>query len=300
MSFYDRDADIVADVARFLADGLAQGDRVVVVATAEHRQALEDVLLQYGADAVRARVSGRYLAFDAAEMLGRVMRNGRPDDARFRTAVGSVVDAAGEDGCRVRVFGEMVTLLWDTGDVAGAIELETIWNRLSATHDFSLLCAYPTDAHNMCEAHSQVLAPRSYASAAYEAGPAASAVRTSDVFVPVAGAVPAARRFVAATLRAWGEQPLLADAALVTSELATNAVQHAGSPFRISVRRSATAVRIAIEDAGPAQPELRTSEPEEFGGRGVAIVAKIARTWGCDTADDGKVVWAELAPDQSA
>jgi anti-sigma regulatory factor (Ser/Thr protein kinase) len=106
--------------------------------------------------------------------------------------------------------------------------------------------------------------------------------------------VPAARRFVAGVLKSWGEDALLSDAALITSELATNAVEHAGSPFRVCLRRADTAVRIAIEDVGPAQPQERTTTPDDCSGRGVAIVKKLATQWGCDVVADAKLVWAEL------
>jgi hypothetical protein len=46
----------------------------------------------------------------------------------------------------VHVFGEMVALLWDFGQVAAAIEVEAMWNELAAQYQFSLLCAYPADS----------------------------------------------------------------------------------------------------------------------------------------------------------
>jgi anti-sigma regulatory factor (Ser/Thr protein kinase) len=304
VNFFDHDAELVADVAGFVAEGLTRGERVVVVATAPHRHALDEVLLQHNTDAVRARITGRYLTFDAAETLGKFMVGGMPDNARFVTAVGAVVDAAAHDGCAVRVFGEMVALLWNDSNVAGAIELEALWNGLASTRRFSLRCAYPTtalgagslnDANRLCEMHSEVVAPRSYA-ANGTFGTAASngAVQVSDVFVPVTAAVPAARRFVIEVLKSWGEDLLVADAALLASELATNAVKHAVSPFRVRVHRADAIVRITIEDVGPAQPQPRKAAPDDFGGRGIAIVQQLAARWGCDVLPDGKTVWAEL------
>jgi hypothetical protein len=43
----------------------------------------------------------------------------------------------------VRVFGEMVSLLWDAGLIDAAVELEVLWNELGVQYPFSLLCAYP-------------------------------------------------------------------------------------------------------------------------------------------------------------
>jgi DNA-binding HxlR family transcriptional regulator len=96
------------------------------------------------------------------------------------------------------------------------------------------------------------------------------------------------------TLRAWGEDHLVADAALLVTELATNAVRHASSPFRASVSRTGAAVRIAVEDLGTGEPRLRPADPERLGGRGVALVDAMSVTWGVDPAPAGKVVWCEL------
>jgi anti-sigma regulatory factor (Ser/Thr protein kinase) len=305
VSFYDHDTDIVAEVARFAAAGLARGDRVVIVATAAHRDALDEVLLQHGADAVRARIAGRYLTLDAGETLAKFMVDGMPDAGKFHTAVAVVIDAAASDGCAVRVFGEMVALLWAQGNVPATIEVESLWNGLATTRHFSLLCAYPTsaltigslsDTNRVCELHSELLPPRSYSKTVTRgAGESDGSFQGSDVFVPVPAAVPAARRFVERVLRSWGEDDLLIDASLVTSELATNAVEHAGSPFRVRLHRVSQVVRISLEDVGPSRPQLRAAAPEDFGGRGMAIVRELAQLWGCDALPDGKIVWAELA-----
>jgi hypothetical protein len=303
VSFYDRDSEVVADVARYLAEGLAAGERVIVVATAQHRAALDDVLVQYGTDTVRARVSGRYLTFDAGELLDTFMVDGAPDAVKFDTVLGGVIDAATEDGCAVRVFGEMVALLWDQDNVAGAVELESLWNHLATRRHFSLLCAYPSTvlaggalgaANHICALHSNVIPPRQYSAAAPGTGLTEGPVQSSDVFVPVPAAIPAARRFVMAVLSSWGEDALLADAAVVTSELATNAVEHAVSPFRVLLQRIEDVVRITVEDVGPSLPEIRPAVPDALGGRGVAIVDHLALVWGCDSLDDRKSVWAEL------
>lgn len=70
----------------------------------------------------------------------------------------------------MRVFGEMVSLLWEQGNVAGALNLEDLWNELSESIRFKLFCAYPTHIfgrrnaaplHAICERHSHViLAPQ--------------------------------------------------------------------------------------------------------------------------------------------
>jgi anti-sigma regulatory factor (Ser/Thr protein kinase) len=304
VNFYDDDSQVSAEIARFVADGLAGGERVIVVASAVHRATADDVLVQFGTDAARARVAGRLVTLDAVEALSTFMVAGRPDQGRFEAHIGSLVDAAGEDGCPVRIFGEMVAMLWDDGNVAGAIQLEQLWNDVARSRPFSLMCAYPTtalgsatlaDANRVCELHSSVLPPRSYVRPEFRAEPPAAPERTSQVFVPVVSAVPAARRFLNDVLRSWGEEALFVDAAVVVSELTTNAVLHATSAFRLRLVRLPGVVRISVDDVGPARPEPREAAPEDFGGRGMKLVDALTRSWGYEMLDTGKTVWAEMS-----
>ena len=94
VSFYDHDRELVDLLARFVADGLALGERVVVVATAPHRLALDDALDSLGVNPDRARKTGYYVALDAAAMLETFMRGGLPDADLFVRHVGNIVSHA--------------------------------------------------------------------------------------------------------------------------------------------------------------------------------------------------------------
>jgi anti-sigma regulatory factor (Ser/Thr protein kinase) len=301
VSFYDHDRELGDVLARYVAEGLAGGERVVVVATAPHRLALDDALRSYQVDPDGARKTGHYVALDAAAMLETFMRGGVPDADLFDRHVGTVVRHAGADGTPVRVFGEMVALLWGEDNVTGAMRLEELWNALAEQADFSLLCAYPTaglngarlaDVRSICALHSSLQPPTSYSVGdAYGDGVSG---HFSQVFIPVPEAVLAVRHFVTGVLRLWREEAMVPDAELVASELATNAVQHAASPFRVSVDRSIGVVCIAIQDAVDDRAEQQHPSSDEMGGRGMAIVDSLSRRWGCDALVSGKVVWAEL------
>ena len=105
----------------------------------------------------------------------------------------------------------------------------------------------------------------------------------------------AARRFVRETLAAWGRPDLIDDAALVATELATNAVLHARSGFTIALCRGPEGtIRVAVRDASLGRPRPRRAGPLEGGGRGLRLVEALATVWGTDLLPDGKVVWAEL------
>lgn len=125
---------------------MREGDAAIIVATPEHRALFDDALAAGGLDLVAAEGEGRYMSLDAAELLERFMTPSGPDGASFRDLIAGVLDYATVGGRRVRVYGEMVALLWADGDVASTIALEDHWNDLAEERDFVLLCAYPSQA----------------------------------------------------------------------------------------------------------------------------------------------------------
>ena len=110
----------------------------------------------------------------------------------------------------------------------------------------------------------------------------------------------AARVFRARDARAlaWASKPLAADAALVVTELATNAVLHAGSAFSVSLTLSSGAIRSAWvtlspsgRPAGKAAGRHSRPRPGRDRGHGDSL--------GVESAPSGKAVWPELPlPDQ--
>lgn len=117
--------------------------------------------------------------------------------------------------------------------------------------------------------------------------------------LPARGAsVAAARRRLCELLYEWGvAEPVRNDAALVVSELFTNALVHTDST-EIACRVQATSetVYLAITDqgCGASGPEVR--EPEEAeNGRGLLLVNALAELWGVRVEHDcGRTVWAVL------
>lgn len=108
----------------------------------------------------------------------------------------------------------------------------------------------------------------------------------------------AARRFVAATLAAWGCTAVNDEALLVTSELVTNAVVHAGSAPELLLRFSGTALHIEVRDLSPGSPTPNDAQPGDVGGRGLAMIDRVAAAWGVTPiAGGGKAVWVDLSCD---
>jgi anti-sigma regulatory factor (Ser/Thr protein kinase) len=301
---YDRDDELVATVAAFLADALREGGTAVIVATIAHRAALEAALNATGFATDELQSTGQYSSFDAANMLATFMSDGRPDRVAFEAALGSIVETAAARGAPVRLFGEMVDLLWEAGNIDGALELESHWNDLAQRHAFALFCGYALSsleaagdlvaAKQMCDHHSNILSlPDQSSVLSSTAG--ARHDTFSRVFVGAPAALREVRRFVRQVLVAWGAENRLVDAEIIASELATNAVKHAHSPFRVTLTRSARGMALSVRDASFEQPQPRPRHTGDGGGRGLALVAEISTAWGTSAETDGKTVWAALA-----
>ncbi|MFI6785897.1 ATP-binding protein [Nonomuraea sp. NPDC050383] len=133
---------------------------------------------------------------------------------------------------------------------------------------------------------------------------------TRDLLVHFPGVpsqVSRTRRLVAAVL--GRDHPLYDDCALLTSELATNAILHsrsgAGGWFTVGVRASGPAVRVWVADAGSEEPPCacRTTgdgdDPESAhatNGRGLPLLEALSHRWGLSRADGATTVWFELTP----
>jgi PAS domain S-box-containing protein len=172
VQFYETDDFLVENVSGFVGAALSGGQASIVIATAEHRNALQRKLTAARIDTLEAASNGRYVLLDAAETLDRFMVGGMPDRARFFETVGDVVARLARGGRRIHAFGEMVSLLWADGNKDAAICLEDLWNDLLKRHRFSLFCAYPLagfgDAddtvpfNGVCGCHSRVIPAESY------------------------------------------------------------------------------------------------------------------------------------------
>lgn len=108
-----------------------------------------------------------------------------------------------------------------------------------------------------------------------------------------------ARRLVVDAVREWRLDHLEPTAALLVSEVATNAVLHARSPFAVAVSRSRGVVRVEVSDRSPSGPQRRRHSASAGTGRGLGLVATLSTGWGTETASRpwAKTVWFELPVD---
>ncbi|MFJ9893973.1 ATP-binding protein [Streptomyces sp. NPDC091280] len=110
--------------------------------------------------------------------------------------------------------------------------------------------------------------------------------------------MPRARRRVAHLTATWGHPHHAGDAALLASELCTNALLHGclrDRLFRVETSLTGSALRVAVTDPrGERLPWPRTSTPDDQFGRGLLIVRTLAARWAVERLTVGKTVWAEL------
>ena len=103
-----------------------------------------------------------------------------------------------------------------------------------------------------------------------------------------------ARAFVRDHLVEHGLAMLADDVGLVVSELATNAVRHAGTPFTVFLAGAEDSVVVGVVVGSAGIPEQVTSGPQDIGGRGLDIVDQVSRAWGVRAQGADKSVWARF------
>ena len=136
VQFYKSAQSSAATVARFLSNGIRADEPALVVATATHASALLIALQKAGHNVDDLKKAGALQVFDARKMLSLFMVGGRPDPLMFASNFGDIIDRAsiGRGPNRVRVYGEMVDLLWQDDNPDGAIRLEVLWNQLGSAY----------------------------------------------------------------------------------------------------------------------------------------------------------------------
>jgi anti-sigma regulatory factor (Ser/Thr protein kinase) len=103
-----------------------------------------------------------------------------------------------------------------------------------------------------------------------------------------------ARRFVRAALIDWGASNLDEVAALLVTELVTNAVLHTSSGPEVTARLAGPRLRVEVADDNPSPPVRQHYGPRAGTGRGMILVNELASAWGTEPAGRGKIVWFEL------
>jgi anti-anti-sigma regulatory factor len=98
---------------------------------------------------------------------------------------------------------------------------------------------------------------------------------------PVPTAAGAGRAFVAEVCGRWGQEELAGSAALLASELVTNAVIHARTAMELRVELRGPRLQVAVHDQDPNLDRVLAAKEETDRGLGLGIVDRVAASWGC-------------------
>lgn len=167
----DREA-LIFSASLYLAEGLSRSGGALVIATPENRTSFERQLESLGIDCASASHDQRLVFQDAAECLAQFMQDGAPDWKQFEAVAGGLIrelrTRCSDTG--LRIYGDMVGLLWASGQRVAAVRLEKFWNRLRINLPFKLFCSCPadvlhdepesSDAFSLLCAHTNLLASR--------------------------------------------------------------------------------------------------------------------------------------------
>lgn len=161
---YTHDAQVVEAICLFTSAGLRKGENVLLIMTQTHHRVVRQ-LLQEEINLSQIEAAGRLICVDAQHLLDRLMFDGVIDEQKFNTEIDALmsrVKATNAD-VPVRIFGEMVDLVWKSNPKA-THRLEGLWNKATKIHPATFFCAYsltsshPTLSPALLAYHSHAIA----------------------------------------------------------------------------------------------------------------------------------------------
>lgn len=139
---YNDDDQVAHAVCIFAGAGLRKGEGVLLVMTEAHYGPVLACLEADGFDVNALTASGQLVCEEAGQLLSSFMFDGIIDEYEFKLKISNMIQNAKAGGKRrVRVFGEMVSLIWQSRQHATE-RLEELWNDVIEQHSVPLLCAY--------------------------------------------------------------------------------------------------------------------------------------------------------------
>lgn len=144
VSFFRDDDQLCTEIASFVAEGLKIGEPALIVTNEAHRAGITAQLSLRSVDVARAVEDHDLLLLDAEETIHALMNGGAvPDAAIYHREIGTVCETLlrGRPG-PIRIFGDMVDLLWHRAQYDAAIRIEILSNQLAVVRPISVICGY--------------------------------------------------------------------------------------------------------------------------------------------------------------
>lgn len=165
----DSDEMVAAGAGYFAAEGLRQGQAVILTGTQAHLEGIRDVLRVLGIDSAQAERNGQLFVGDALEAVHAVMVNDLPDRQRFEAiASEAIIKARSDPRYRgVRWWGEMSNVFNQLGKKDAVAIDEQIGDDVCRKHNVALLCSFQIDSFSpasyegalqtLCRHHEHVM-----------------------------------------------------------------------------------------------------------------------------------------------
>jgi PAS domain S-box-containing protein len=163
--FYEEEENLFKNITSFALRTLNTSDAVVIVAVKSRLDRLENFLKAQQVNIDFKKKTQQIVFLDADTTLNDLMPFGFIDQAIFKNMVDELLSSLTQKYTNVFLYGEMVNLLAEKGDLSSCLALEGMWNGFMQKYRFTILCGYsiytfkedqPTDFHAICAAHSQV------------------------------------------------------------------------------------------------------------------------------------------------
>ncbi len=143
---YTDDAQLADAVCLFAGSGLHKGEAVLLVLSGPHYDPVRKRLERDCFNLAELEETGQLVCENAQSLLDNFLFDGIIDEHKFKTKIDRMIEKAKlGTGARkhglVRVFGEMVVLIWAPHPKATA-RLQELWNDVIKVHSVPLLCAY--------------------------------------------------------------------------------------------------------------------------------------------------------------
>ena len=140
-AFFKTRAFFLDTVVPFITEGLAAGERVIAIATHVHWNAIAERLEHAGVPYGRAAQEGRLILLDADAILEQITVDGRAMAEEFGKVLEPLLASPG----RCRIYGELVSLLTQHGDVDAAVAIEKLGHEIAQRLGIDVLCSYRSD-----------------------------------------------------------------------------------------------------------------------------------------------------------
>ncbi len=170
---YQNEIFLIDAITVFIREGLRAKQSVIIIATKSHWNSFAENLGKNHIDFTRAIAEKQLIVMDAEEILAQLLINNNIEKDVFKRTLDPVIERSTQGPySKVRVYGEVVDLLWKKGNLPAAIQLEGLWNDLMKTRSFSLFCSYTMDGLDkdinrgplpeVCKTHSHFIPTPDY------------------------------------------------------------------------------------------------------------------------------------------